>query len=174
MKIIKLVKKAQKGNEKAFIKLFGAYEGYIYKNAFVYVKNEHDALDIVQEVAYRSFKNLKSLKQPEYFKTWLTRITITCSIDFLKQRKKVISLFSKLEEKSQSELEDVSLNLSLQELINHLDEDEKAIILLKYYDDYTFQDIASILDIPIGTAKSILYRALKKLRKKGKGVMLYE
>lgn len=138
------------------------------------MKNEHDALDIVQEVAYRSFKNLKTLKHPEYFKTWLTRITITCSIDFLNQTKKVISLSSKLEEMTQSDIEDVSLNLSLQDLINHLSEDEKAIILLKYYDDCTFEDIATILEIPIGTAKSILYRALKKLRKKGKGVRLYE
>ncbi len=63
--MIRLVHKAQKGNEKAFLKLFQQYEEDIYRMAFVYVKNESDALDVVQEVAYRSFKKINTLKNPE-------------------------------------------------------------------------------------------------------------
>ena len=79
--IIRLVKKAQKGNDKAFLKLFQKYEEDIYRMAYVYVKNENDALDVVQEVAYRSFKKIDTLKNPEYLKTWLIKIAINCSLN---------------------------------------------------------------------------------------------
>ena len=132
--------------------------------AFVYVKNENDALDVVQEVAYRSFKNIKTLKKPEYFKTWLIKITITHAIDCLRIAEKVIPLRPEFENLIGSYDEDLSLSLTIQDLLNKLDEDEKSIVLLKFYNDYTFKEIADILEIPLGTAKSNLYRALEKLR----------
>ena len=76
VEINRLVKKAQKGDDRAFIKLFQRYEADIYRMAYVYVKNESDALDVVQEVAYRAFKKIETLKDPDYFKTWLIKITI--------------------------------------------------------------------------------------------------
>ena len=60
--------------------------------------------------------------------------------------------------------DDLALTLSLNELIEDLKEDEKSVILLKYYSDHTLKEISEILDIPLGTAKSVLYRALDKLR----------
>ena len=66
------------------------------------------------------------------------------------------------------------LSLSLHGLMDTLQEDEKSIILLKYYDDRTFKEISEILDIPLGTAKSVLYRALDKLRQNLKEVGNYE
>ncbi|QDP39562.1 RNA polymerase sigma factor [Radiobacillus deserti] len=166
----KLVKKAQKGDEKAFLKLFQRFEKDIYRMAYVYVKNEGDALDVVQEVAYRSFKKIGTLKKPEYVKSWFIKIAVTCSIDVLRKSKKVIHLNPEYEEFIGKEEEDVSLSITLQDLMNQLDEDEKSIILLKYYKGYSFKEIAELLELPLGTAKSILYRALSKLRQKLKGV----
>ena len=88
--IIRLVKKAQKGNDKAFLKLFQKYEEEIFRMAYVYVKNESDALDVVQEVAYHSFKKIDTLKNPEYLKTWLIKIAINCSIELVRKNKKVV------------------------------------------------------------------------------------
>lgn len=79
------MKKAQKGNDKAFLKIFQQYEEEVYRMAFLYVKNQEDALDVVQEVAYQSFKNIHTLKKPEYFKTWLMKITINCAINITKK-----------------------------------------------------------------------------------------
>ncbi|MFZ3578669.1 sigma-70 family RNA polymerase sigma factor [Virgibacillus sp. DJP39] len=173
MAIIKLVKKAQKGNDKAFLKLFNQYEQDIYRMAYVYVKNKEDALDIVQEVAYQSFKKISTLKQPEYFKTWLMKITINCAINLVKKNKKVVHLNPEFEEFISSDDEDIPLNLSLKDLIECLKEEEKSVVLLRFYHDHTFKEIAEVLDIPLGTAKSVLYRSLKKLRNeflKGDGV----
>lgn len=56
--------------------------------AYVYVKNRDDALDVVQEVAYQSFKKIDTLKNPEYFKTWLMKITMNCATNQVKKNKK--------------------------------------------------------------------------------------
>lgn len=167
--IITLVKKAQKGNDKAFLKLFQHYEEDIYRMAYVYVKNRHDALDVVQEVAYLSFKKIDTLKNPEYFKTWLMKIAINCSINIVKKSKKVVQLKPEFEEYiGSTDEDDIPLSLTLQDLINHLQEVEKSVVLLRFYLGHTFLEIAENLEIPLGTAKSILYRALEKLRKQFK------
>lgn len=164
MKLERLVKKAQKGNDKAYLMLFQQYEADIYRMAYIYVKNNDDALDIVQEVAYQSFKKISTLKTPEYFKTWLMKITINCALSLINKINKVIPLNLDFEVLTGSEDEDIALTLSLYNLIDTLKEDEKSVILLKYYDDRTLKEISEILDIPLGTAKSVLYRALGKLR----------
>ncbi|WP_438823899.1 sigma-70 family RNA polymerase sigma factor [Bacillus sp. JJ1566] len=163
--MIRLVKKAQKGNDKAFLKLFQQFEEDIYRMAFVYVKNKDDALDVVQELAYQSFKKIDTLKNPEYFKTWLIKITINCAINILRRNKKVVQLKPDFEVFIGAEDKDLLLDLTLKELIDVLQEDEKSVILLRFYHDRTLKEIAEILDIPLGTAKSVLYRALHKLRK---------
>lgn len=168
MIIIKLVKKAQKGDDKAFLKLFQQYEEDIYRMAYVYVKNESDALDVVQEVAYRSFKKIKTLKNPEYFKTWLIKIAITCSIDLVRKNNNVVQLKPEYDECISFEDEDIPLSITLQELLDQLNEDEKSIVILKFYEGYSFKEIADLLNMPIGSAKSVLYRALGKLRKQFK------
>lgn len=163
--MIKLVKKAQKGDDEAFLQLFQMYEADIYRMAYIYVKNETDALDVVQETAYRSFKKIKSLKKPEYFKTWLTKIAINCSLDVFRKNQKVIQLKPEYEEIIGIEEEDIPLSLSLQDLVDGLNADEKNIVLLRFYQNLTFKEIAEVLDIPLGSAKSVLYRALKKLKR---------
>ncbi|UYZ00674.1 sigma-70 family RNA polymerase sigma factor [Peribacillus frigoritolerans] len=172
--MIRLVKKAQKGNDKAFLKLYQQFEEDIYRLAYVYVKNKDDALDVVQEVAYQSFKKIDTLKKPEYFKTWLMKITINCAINVIRKNKKVVLLKSDFEALMGTEEEDLLLSLSLQELMDFLQEDEKSVILLRFYHDHTLKEISEILEIPLGTAKSVLYRALNKLRKNYKEAGNYE
>lgn len=130
----------------------------------MYVKNESDALDVVQEVAYRSFKKIGTLKKPEFFKTWLIKIAITCSIDLVRKSKKVVQLNPEHEVYLGSKDEDVSLSITLRELIERLNEEEKSIVILRFYEGYSFKEIAELLDIPLGTGKTIFYRAIGKLR----------
>lgn len=173
MNIGRLVKKAQKGNDKAYLELFQKYEADIYRMAYVYVKNKNDALDVVQEVAYQSFKNISTLNKPEYFKTWLMKITINCALNVINKNKKVVQLIPQFEVHTGEGVEDIAMSLSLRELMDILQEDEKSVILLKYYNDRTLKEISEILEIPLGTAKSTLYRALNKLRQNLKEVENY-
>ena len=150
-------------NEKVFISLFETHKDAIYRMAYLYTKNQPDALDIVQEVAYRAFKNWKSLKELSYFKTWIIKITINASIDFLRKQKKVVELNFN-DERVTPHKEETYTSLFLKELMNGLDEEEKKFIYLKYYQDYTFQEISEIVDSPVSTVKSKIYRTLEKIR----------
>lgn len=165
-----LVKKAQKGNEQSFLTLFNEYETAVYRTAYIYVKNESDALDIVQETAYRSFKAIKNLNEPKLFKTWLIRITINCSLNLIKKQNNDISLSQEYIHMIAEENEnDIDLVITIQDLIDQLNEEEKSIIVLRYYQGLTIKEVAETLKIPLGTAKTILYRALRKLRNELKG-----
>jgi RNA polymerase sigma-70 factor, ECF subfamily len=164
MDAVTLVKKAQQGDETAYLALFQQYEEMMYRIAFVYVKNQEDALDIVQEAAYRSFKSIKTLREPRYFKTWVTKITMSCSINLLQKRRKVVQLKPEQLDFFHSMDEDLPLSITLKDVLEKLDVNEKSVVLLRFYQDYTLKDIAQMLELPLGTTKTILYRALEKLR----------
>jgi RNA polymerase sigma-70 factor, ECF subfamily len=150
-------------NESLFVSLSETHKDAIYRMAYLYMKNQSDTLDIVQEVAYRAFKNRKSLKELNYFKTWILKITINTSIDLLRKKKKVVELpFTR--EQGIPHKEDRYSDFLLQELLHALDEDEKRLIFLRYYQEYTFQEISEIVDLPISTVKSKIYRTLEKIR----------
>jgi len=142
--------------------------------AYFYVQNKDDALDVVQEVAYLSFKKIHTLKEPKYFKTWLMRIAINCATNVVRKKKKVVQLKPEYEEFIGTVHEDIPLSITLQELIDVLEENEKSIVFLRFYHNLTFKEISEQLEIPLGTSKSVLYRALKKLRKQLKEVGNHE
>lgn len=172
--IHKLFKKAQSGNDRAFLKLFQPYEADIYRIAYVYLKNEADALDIVQETACKAFDKIHTVKEPEYLKTWFIKIAINSALNLLKQKEKAVLMNELLTESVLEEFSDPTDNILMKQLIDILSVEEKNIILLKYYQDLTFTEIAQILHMPLGTAKSICYRALKKLRIQIEGEAYYE
>ncbi len=79
-----------------------------------------------------------------------------------------------MEHISEDVQEDIDLEVTVQELIELLDEDEKGVVILRFFHDFTIREVAETLNIPLGTAKTLLYRALKKLRKELKGDGYYE
>ncbi|WP_337017952.1 sigma-70 family RNA polymerase sigma factor [Oceanobacillus massiliensis] len=172
--IIELVKKAQKGNSDAFLEIFQHYEQELYRIAFVYVKNQDNALDVMQEVAYKSFKNISALQNPEYFKTWITRITINSSKDFLKANGKVTHIAPEHVDNITSKDKDFLLSVTLEELMNCLNENERTVIMLRFYSGHTFKEISELLDTPMGTLKSWFYRSMEKLRRNVKRRDFYE
>ena len=170
--MLELISRAQKGDDEAFLSLFQTYENDMYRMAFMYVKNQEDALDVVQETAYRAFKNIQTLRDPRYFKTWLIKITMSCATDVLRKNKKIVYLNQDYAEWLGSEGEDLPTVLTIKQILETLDEQEKNIVFLKYYNDLTFKDISELLELPLGTVKTVLYRALEKLRVQVKGADL--
>lgn len=74
------------------MKLIEEYQDDIYRTALFYTKDQDDALDIVQEAAFRSFSRIHTLKNPQFFKTWLMKITMHAATDLLRKKKKVVHL----------------------------------------------------------------------------------
>ncbi|WP_313075166.1 RNA polymerase sigma factor [Lacrimispora sp.] len=149
----------QKIEEEAERMLIDNYDKY-YRLAYSYVQNEQDALDIVQESAYRVIKDLDQLKKRDYLSTWIYRIVIHNAIDSLRKKKReTVSLLEvELIHEDQYQEEDP---LSL---LSSLEDKDRALVILKYLEDRKLEEISEIMEMNISTVKSRLYRALKKLK----------
>lgn len=165
MNIEEQVKLAIKGNEKAFGYLMDINKEMLYRTAFAYVKNEQNALDILQETVYKAYISIGKLKEPKYFKTWLTKILINTAISFINKNKKIVYITDDITNESNCyESDMVNEKLDILSSIEKLDEKYKTIIILKYFQDLTITEISEVLDCPLGTVKTYLNRALNKLR----------
>jgi len=164
----KYVGLAAAGDSEAFIALFSEYEKLIFKIAYTYLGNRDDALDASQETAYQSYKNIKSLRKPELFKTWLCKIATNISLDMLKARRANESATTPLDEALDIVAAPAaSTPAEFLDLLTELSDHEKNILLLKIYYDYTFEMIANENKMPVGTVKTTYFRTIKKLRLKG-------
>ncbi len=159
----KKVKKAKRGSDKAFQELIQEEKNKLYRMAYMYVKNENDALDIVQEAIYKAYISMKTLKENQYFSTWLTRILINKALDFIKKNKRVIPI-DEIERFHTAEIHQMEDRIDLIDAINRLEAKYRTMVILRYYKDFTIKQIAETLDCPEGTVKTHLHRALKRLK----------
>ncbi|MBT2645113.1 sigma-70 family RNA polymerase sigma factor [Bacillus sp. ISL-41] len=163
MKEAKLVKKAVRGNAKAFEELLIIHSERLYRTAFLYAGNREDALDIVQETSCKAFQAIGQLKNEQYFLTWLTRILIHCAYDVLKKRKKELPVEKLVELPTNSDSK-LAENLDLMEAITLLKAQHRTAIILFYYHDLAISEIARMMDIPENTVKTYLQRGRKELK----------
>ncbi|MCF0148991.1 MAG: RNA polymerase sigma factor [Clostridium sp.] len=158
------VKKAIKGDKEALLNLILKEKDNYYKLAYFYMKNEHDALDILQEMIIVVYKEISKLKKISSFYIWSKKILVNlCKKELSKKNKfeEVDNLLSS-EEKG---FKDIENKIYLKFLIESLNNDQKEVIKLKYYLDYSYDEIANILDIPLGTVKSRINKGINKIRK---------
>ena len=163
METVQAVKKAIKGDDEAFLQLIQTYKIDLYKTALSYLRNEEEALEAIQEVTYRSYKSIRKLKEPSFFKTWLIRIMINYCNDQLKKKKRLV-LNNKL-----LDVQAVSENyteMELKDALLGLDDRSREILTLKYFNDLKINEIAESMQCPEGTVKTWLNKALKALRSK--------
>ncbi|MEY8353817.1 RNA polymerase sigma factor [Lachnospiraceae bacterium 54-53] len=149
----------QKIEEEAERLLLENYERY-YRLAYSYVKKEQDALDIVQESAYRVIRDCRKLREVKYLSTWIYRIVLNASVDFLRKQKREGTSLEDMEIPYEDQYkEDDPL-----ELLSILEEKDRAIVILKYLEEWKLEEIAEVLEMNVNTVKARLYRALKKLK----------
>jgi len=177
MDIAKLVRQAKRGDDAAFEQLIRSVRHKLYRTAYSYVRNEQDALDMYQETIYRAYTSLKTLKKPENFQSWIIKILVFTSIDFIRKEARHFTtdeegIFAKLISKEGKEA--VAHSMDLFEALKLLDPKYKTVILLRYYHDMSIKEIANIMNYPEGTVKSHLYRGQKKLRPILREDYLYE
>ena len=152
--------------EMQFINMLEMEKESFYRIAYSYMRSQHDALDVIQDSVGKAYGKLNRVKNPEYLKTWFIRIVINTAKDDLKKRKRLVLV----DENSGVDISqtDVSQgiedNLDLKKAFSILNEKERIVLTLRYFEDKKLQEIETILEQPLGTIKSTLYRALKKLR----------
>lgn len=131
----------------------------LYRTAYLYLGNEAEALDAVDETIYKGLKSLKKLRQPEFFSTWLTRILINECKSALRRRRPTVPLDS-LPEFSGEDYD----SLPLRDALSRLPEEIKAPIILRYFTGLTTAETAKTLGIPQGTAATRVRRGLALMK----------
>ena len=166
MEEVFLVKRATKGDRQAFEKLMDIYFDRLCREAYIRCKYEEDVKEIVQETIYKTYRNIRSLKEPQYFKTWLSRILINVANDYLRNKGMVDLELDETSYVKEVVIEDkIEIKIDLYNAIDELEDKYKDAVILRYIDDLKIEDISKILDRPVNTIKTHLRKALKDMKK---------
>ncbi len=136
-----------------------------YRLAYCYTKNEHDALEILSEATYKGYCHLHQLKKPEHFDSWMSRIIIFEAYHFLKQKKRWVPYEDYMDTPDEDMFQKVEESIDIYQWLDELPAEERSLLILKYYEDRSFKEIAEILCMPENTVKTRIYQLLGKMRK---------
>lgn len=165
MEDILLVKRAIKGDRKAFEDLINIYFDRLYKEAYLRCKHEEDAKEIVQETIYKAYKSIKKLKEPKYFKTWLSRILINVANDYMRENGMIDLVHEEIDYiKEVHKDNQVEIKIDLYNAIDELEDKYKDVIILRYVDDLKIEEISKILERPVNTIKTHIRKAIKDMK----------
>ncbi|MEK5529434.1 sigma-70 family RNA polymerase sigma factor [Viridibacillus sp. FSL R5-0468] len=150
--------------EKAYIKFVTENHTNLYRFSYSYMKNQQDALDVVQESIRKGLSSLHTLEDESVMKSWMYRIVINTSIDGIRKRKKVIMMETDDIEYHLTGVTDEYTNMDLKKAIESLPNSYRAIIMLRFFEDMKIDEIANVLEENVNTIKTRLYKALKLLK----------
>ncbi|MER2029950.1 MAG: sigma-70 family RNA polymerase sigma factor [Solibacillus sp.] len=148
--------------EDAFITFIRTQQNSLYRLAYSYTKNEQDALDVVQDSIQKGWLALERLTNRDQLKSWFYTILVRTAIDLLRKQKRIELIGD--DSLLQISEQDTYCNLDLQQALHQLPLQLREVIVLRYFEDLKIEDVAHILAIPLSTAKSRLYKALKLLK----------
>jgi RNA polymerase sigma-70 factor (ECF subfamily) len=176
---IKLVNQALEGDQKAYAKLMSRYKDAIYFMLLKMVNNKSDAEDLTIEAFGKAFKNLDQYTPDYAFSTWLFKIASNNCIDFIrKQRMKTYSIDQPMTDDDGDEMK-ITLKSNmldpeeqiikkqkaaiLREVVQQLKPRYRVLVELRYFKEYSYEEIANELELPLGTIKAQLFRARELL-----------
>ncbi|MFL8713109.1 sigma-70 family RNA polymerase sigma factor [Clostridioides sp. GD02377] len=158
-----VVRNAIKGNKDAIEQLINEQKEYLYKIAFLYTKDENEAMDICQETIYKTILNIHKLREPNCFKTWMTKILINNVNEANRNKIKISDNDVQIELIKDVSYEKLEEKIDLYNAIDLLEEKFKTPIIFQYFQDMTIKEIAELLECNENTVKTYLRRGKKKL-----------
>lgn len=176
-----LISLIKNGDKEAFSILIKRYEKKVLNILYLQLGNTPDLEDLVQEVFIKVFKNVKNFRGESQFSTWLYRIAVNVSYDYKRKSKDIYSLDDPLKEDEEDTFEKIipnndedplsiiegeELRNKLRKLIKELPKEYQEVLILREYEGLSYEEISKILNCPIGTVESRLFRARKELKEK--------
>jgi RNA polymerase sigma-70 factor (ECF subfamily) len=173
------VARARAGDEDAFRVLVERHSRSLFSLAYRMTGNEQDAEDVVQESLLRAYRKLEDFDERATFRTWLYRITVNCSLDLVRSRKRR----SESARPADPELEDPMQSFPspgptpdrvamseqarhrIVEAMEELTEAEKTAFVLRHYHGMRIDEVSRVLGCRPGAAKNCVFRAVQKLRR---------
>ncbi|KON88150.1 RNA polymerase sigma70 [Sporosarcina globispora] len=147
-----------------FVTCINDHKEDFYRLAFSYVKNQEDALDIVQESIKKALISIETIQKSGSIKSWFYTIVVRTSIDFLRKQKKITLVDDQTIEYLSHGKKDSYNDIDLYNALDELSIQYKTVIILRFFEDLKLEEIAEIIDENINTVKTRLYRGLKLLR----------
>lgn len=178
-----IIQQLQQGSEPAFKLLVDKYQRLVVNTCFGMVHNTEDAEDIAQEVFIEVFRSIQNFRADAKLSTWLYRIAVNRSLNFIRDNKKnkwfrsfedsvknKISLHERLANSASDQPEYIMENnqraILLHKAIDSLPENQKVAFTLSKYEELTYQEISSVMDQSVSAVESLIHRAKKNLQKK--------
>ncbi|MCX6169560.1 MAG: RNA polymerase sigma factor [Ignavibacteriales bacterium] len=169
-----LILRAQSGDKEALNSLLKTIQSQLYWYIYNMLSDKTHAKDILQEVFVIIYKKLPMLKQPEFFRSWVYRLATREIFCFIRKNSSYKELATENEQlenhsffESENKIEEVILE-KLSSLVNSLSPASRSVITLHYNGGMSINEVADILNISVGTAKSRLAYGLQILREKAK------
>jgi RNA polymerase sigma factor (sigma-70 family) len=173
----RLVQKARKGDQQAYAELMGRYRDSIYYMLLKMVNNTSDAEDLMIEAFGKAFKSIDQYTPSFAFSTWLFKIATNNCIDFIRKRRtstisidqtsedqetQSITIQSDTPDPEEHMINDQKVKL-LRDVVSKLKPRYKTLVELRYFNEYSYEEISDKLELPIGTVKAQLFRARELL-----------
>lgn len=177
--ITKRVKEVLNGDQEAFEEIVIHFQHRLYQVCYRMLNNAAEAEDIAQEAFVRAYVNLESYDQKRKFSTWLYRIATNLCIDRIRKKKpdyhldaevpgtEGLDMYSQIaadQELPEEEVEKMEMQERIQYEVSRLPDKYRTIIILRYMEDLQLQEIADILEMPLGTVKTRVHRGREALR----------
>jgi RNA polymerase sigma-70 factor (ECF subfamily) len=182
MSIENLIEKLRKGDFKSFRILIDEHQKKVLNTCFRFVNNKEDAEDLAQEVFVEVYKSITSFRGESKISTWIYRIAVTKSLDFIrkKKRKKRFSILKKVfsddtltdeiaDNKNlhpDNKIEELDRIRILNNALESLPENQRCAFTLSKYDEMSYKEIAEILNTTVPAVESLIHRAKSNLKKK--------
>jgi len=173
-----IIERVRQGDVNAFEQLVKAYERGVYTIAYKLLKNSEDAQDAAQEAFVKAYSKLDTFRGEAKFSAWLYKLTSNCCVDALRRRREELSLTTESKEGEITELEipDLRQNPELvlekkelreavRENLERLPAEYRRALILRELGELSYAEIAEELSVDIGTVKSRIFRARKKLHR---------
>jgi len=175
-----LVEETRRGNKRSFELLVIKYEKQIFNLIFRFTKDQETVAELSQETFFKAYRAIHDFKGRSSFYTWLRQIAINNSINYLHSRKDVSSLDTdNLEAQVQEPRDNNNVRANPEKLLvsqediaavrNALDsipERFRSILIMREFEDMSYEKIAEVLDCPVGTVRSRLFHARRVLKEK--------
>jgi len=175
-----MIREALAGSQEAYTRLMKKYHNPIYSLIYRMIRDKEEIEDLTQETFIKAFASLKNFNDEYAFSTWLYKIASNNCIDYIRKRK--LKTYS-IDKPMESEDDDYAYELSdstyeadrhiieeqqkalIQEAIDSLPEKYRIVIVMRHTEEKSYEDIAEILGLPLGTVKAHIFRARELLNK---------
>lgn len=174
-----------KGDQEAYTDIVDFYKDKVYQICYRMLGNKHEAEDVAQEAFLRAYLNIHTFKQELKFSSWLYRIATNLCIDRMRKKKPDyyldsevagtdgLTLYSQIPSNQRTpdqDVENIELADTIQKEISKLPEKYRSVIVLRYIDELSLNEISDILDMPLGTVKTRIHRGRDALKEQLKNV----